>query len=431
MSDAFIFGKKRAFKDFTLQSVLALAKDQSSVDSALNTLRGLNQAKSCSELLFAYRTREGEDCCWDDIGPKLLLCLQRQKAWNCLVVLMIWSELPASTIVELPSAVLEAARDLCTALPRPPIHTPSQLLCLETADLPAAPLPLFISKSPKVLTKLADQQCFDAQAALTKALRGIKTISPQRFLLLSNNAAFQCCLEAVEKLVDGPVTGKTLWKLLSQLQSSNLPLTKVREVKSLLQQLPSDLSPETRVLVDYLRSLVVLRLQSQLRFPQLSTPEKSPQYPRRIDAYMQQKTASALKRKAKSVDPKPPSAKYISEQTQVNADSLLVSPKAERIVLTPKVVTVPKPGTLPESAERIMAEARRREEDVNLRIEKLIKLKFEEVDTQEANIDSLTNEQIERLLASTKLEDMQYNLLLAMLKRLKQARLKMLRKVFW
>ena len=429
MSDAFIFGKKRAFKDFTLQSVLALAKDQLTVESALSSLRDLNQAKNCSELLFAYRTWEGEDCCSDDIGPKLLLCLQRQKAWNCLVFLMIWSELPASTILELPSAVLEAARDLCTALPHPPLEPTTELSSLEAADLPAAPLPLF-SKSPKQLTRLPDQQCCDAQTALTKALRSIKTISPQRFLLLCSNAAFLCCLDAVQVLVEGPVTGKTLWKLLNQVQFVNVPLAKIREVRSLLQQLPSDLTPETRAVVDYLRSLVALRMQTQLRFPQLSSPEKSP-HPRRIDTYMQQKAASALKRKATSVDPKPPSAKYISEQTQANPDSILGSPKGERIVLTPKVVTVPKPGSLPESAERIMAEARRKEDDVNYRIEKLIKLKFEEVDTQEANIDSLTNEQIERLLASTKLEDVQYSVLLAMLKRLKQARLKMLRKVFW
>ena len=77
-----------------------------------------------------------------------------------------------------------------------------------------------------------------------------------------------------------------------------------------------------------------------------------------------------------------------------------------------------------------MADARRKEAEINIRIEKLVKLKLEEIDTNEANIDLLSNEQIETLLGTTKLEDMQYNFLLALLKRLKRTRLKMLQKVF-
>ncbi len=429
MTDLFIFGKKRAFKDFTLQSALSIVEDKQAVDTALNTLRSSNPTKTPSELLFAYQTRDGEDCCMDDIGPRLLLCLQRQNARNCLVVVMVWSELPVATIAELLSAALEAARDICAALPRPSVERIAELSCLEAADFPAAPQPLFLSKSPKRIIRLVNQQCSDVQTTIGKALCEIKTITPQRFLILCSNGPFLCCLEAVQVLVDGQVTGKTLWKLLNQLQNATLPLSKIREVRSLLQHLPSEMSPEVRAIFDYLRSIISLHSQTQLRFPLLSTPDKSPR-PRRIDTYMQQKVTTALKRKAQSVNPKPPTPKYISEQTQANPDSMLTSPKGERIVLTPKVVIVPKPGSMPESAERIMAEAKRKEEDVNIRIEKLIKLKLEEVDTQEANIDSLTNEQIERLLASSKLGDMQYNMLLAVLKRLKKARLKMLRKVF-
>ena len=431
MSDGFIIGPKRAYKDFTLQAVLALTENQRDVHTALTELRSHHITQNSAEIIYAYRTEEGEDCCSNDFGMRLLLCMQRNQVENCLVGLILWSELPIAFLTELRGVGLEAAREICALIPRP--NTPDQVSTeysrLQLTDLPAASPPLFTAKSPRVLTRLIDQQCIDAHTSLTKALHEIKSISPHKFLLLSNNSHFLYCLDAIQLIVDVPITGKNLWKVLSKIQPSELSLGKIRGVKSLLQQLPSGLNSDVRPLFDYLHSLVSLRIQTQQRFPQLSSPDKSP-FPRRYDAYMQRKISPLIKRKAKSVDPKPPSAKYVNEQTQVNSENIFMIPKAERMTLTPKIVIVPKPGSLPECAERIIADARRKEEDLNIRIEKLIKLKLEEVDVKEANIDQLTNEQIERLLATTKLEDMQYNFLLALLKRLKRARLKMLQKVF-